>query len=244
MVPGGPLDFEDDPGDEVRRARLARRRDPDLAAEGRGPEAGRPAGASRYGWFVGAVGVLVVAAVTVSSLGSDGPSLPGGIAKGAAAPPFAAPLASSRLEGDVNVAVRAGAGDAGAVPACSILRPDVLNLCALYGRGPVVLAFFAPGGEECVTQIDALDDAATRHRAVRFAAVSIRGSREGLRRTVRDRGWRLPVGYDRDGILATLYGVAACPQITFVRRGGTVQDTSLGPLGAAELEARVRRLER
>ena len=40
----------------------------------------------------------------------------------------------------VNVATKAGQGDAGNVPACSVRRPDVLNVCALWERGPVVLA--------------------------------------------------------------------------------------------------------
>ncbi|MDQ3630076.1 MAG: hypothetical protein M3417_02110, partial [Actinomycetota bacterium] len=198
----------------------------------------------RYGWLMGVVGVLGATLVTLVSFGSEGAGSPESITTGAPAPPFAAPLALSRLEGDVNVAVAAGAGEAGAVPACSVRRPDVLNLCALYERGPVVLAFFTPGGEECVKRLDALDAAAARHPGVRFAAVSIRGDRDDLRRAVGDRGWRFPVGYDRDGILATVYGVAVCPQITFLRQGGAVQDTSLGAITVADLEARVRRLER
>lgn len=247
----GPLGFDPDPEDEERRARLARRQDPDLVAMGR-PATGRPqtqpsarlpGGASRYGWFVGVVGVLVIALITLNTFRSEGPGSRG-ITTGGTAPPFAAPLALSDLVGDVNVAVAAGSGDAGAVPACSLRRPDVLNVCALYEKGPVVLAFFATRGAECITQLDRLDDVAARHPDVAFAAVSIRGDRDDLRRTIRERRWRFPVGYDRDGILANAYGVAICPQITFLRKGGAVQDTSLGAIDARDLEARVRRLER
>lgn len=248
MAPDGPLDFDDSSADEAPRARPARRQDPDVVAEGRGAPGDRqarlPAGAPRYGWFVGVVGVLVIGLITLRSFGSEAPGLRGETTPRGAAPPFAAPLALSRLEGDVNVAVAAGAGEAGAVPACSVRGPDVLNLCALYERGPVVLAFFAPRGQKCIEQLDALDAAAARHPDVRFAAVSIRGNRDDLRRIVGDRAWRFPVGYDRDGILATVYGVAVCPQITFLRKGGRVQDTSLGAITAGNLEARVRRLER
>jgi hypothetical protein len=251
MAGEGPLDFEEDPAEAERRARLRRRQDPDLVAGGRPatgePQAQPPArlarGASRYGWFIGVVGVLLIALVPLSNLQSEGPGSRG-LTTGGAAPPFAAPLALAGLEGDVNVAVRADSGEAGAVPACSVRRPDVLNLCTLYERGPVVLAFFATRGEDCVTQLDLLDQVAARHPDVAFAAISIRGDRDDLRRTIRDRRWRFPVGYDADGILANAYGVAVCPQITFIRKGGAVQDTSLGTIDGRDLEARVRRLER
>lgn len=247
----GPLGFDEDPGEAERRARLARRQDPDLVAQGRRatvrpqpqPPARLPAGASRYGWFVGVVGVLVVVVVLLSNARSEGPGSRG-IGAGGAAPPFAAPLVLSGLEGDVNVATKADSGDAGTVPACSLRRGDVLNICALYERGPVVLAFFATRSQKCIAQLDVLDDVAARHPEVAVAAVSIRGDRDDLRRTIRARGWRFPVGYDRDGILANAYGVAVCPQLTFLRRGGRVVDTSLGTIGARDLDARVARLAR
>lgn len=244
----GPLGFEPDDADEAqaaerRRGEGARGSDPDLAERPPLPRGRVLAGASRYGWFVGVVGVLVIALVTVNTLrtGSDGPGSRG-VARGSQAPPFAAPLALSGLDGDVNVAVRSGQGDAGAVPACSLRRPDVLNVCALWERHPVVLAFFATRGAGCVSQLDLLDRVAARHPTVRFAAISIRGDRDDLRRTIRARRWRFPVGYDADGILANAYGVAVCPQIAFLRRGGRVADTSLGELDAVGLERRVARL--
>ena len=91
---------------------------------------------------------------------------------------------------------------------------------------------------------DQLDDIARRHPRVSFAAMSIRGDLGDVRALVRGRRWGFPVGYDTDGILANAYGVAVCPQITFLRRGGAVQDTSLGVIAAADLDARVGRLER
>lgn len=246
----GPLDFDEDSEDAARRARPALRQGPEQTAEARptrGPTQAEPperllAGASRHGWFVGIVGVLILALVTLNASRTEGPGSPA-LTPGGAAPPFAAPLALSALDGDVNVAGAANSGDAGAVPACSVRRRDVLNLCALYQQGPVVLAFFATRGGECVEQLDELDAVSARHPGVRFAAVSIRGDRDALRRTIRERRWRFPVGYDRDGILADAYGVAVCPQITFLREGGAVQGTSLGAIGTADLEARVRRLE-
>jgi hypothetical protein len=50
------------------------------------------------------------------------------------------------------------------------------------------------------------------------------------------------VAYDHDGVLANLYGIAVCPQLTFVRRDGRVADTAVGVVEAAELMRRVRAL--
>lgn len=248
----GPLGFEPESEEEreARRARLAHRRDPDLdepAPRGGTPtppiRAKLPGGASRYGWFIGVVGVLVITLITLNTFRSDGPGSTG-LSADAVAPAFAAPLALSALEGDVNVATKTGQGDAGGVAACSIRRPDVLNLCALTERGPVVLAFFATRGAECIRQLDLLDDLARTSPGIGFAAVSIKGDRGDLRELIKERRWTFPVGYDADGILANLYGVAVCPQISFLRKGGRVVSTSIGELDRPGLEQRLRELRR
>ena len=82
-------------------ARWAHRRDPDLDAlergdeedsrpEGRAAAPGLPAGASRYGWFVGLVGLLVLAYIALNTVRTSG--LGGGIPVGDRLPPFAVPL--------------------------------------------------------------------------------------------------------------------------------------------------------
>jgi hypothetical protein len=239
----GPLGFEpedDDPwGDrealEERAAQLSRQ---ERAHGG----ARLPAGASRTGWFVGVVVVLFLTVVTVNAIRSEGPGSRG-LSVGQEMPPFAAPLALAALEGDVNVAREAGQGDAGNVPACRLRGSQILNVCQLYERGPVVLAFAATRGRECTRQLDTIERLRQRHPGVQFAAVSIRGDRDDLRKLVRGRGWGFPVGHDRDGVLANLYGVAVCPLVTFALPGGRVVATSLGEAGPAELERRVRALE-
>jgi hypothetical protein len=87
-----------------------------------------------------------------------------------------------------------------------------------------------------------LDDLRGRFPEVQFAAVAIRGDRDALRRRVRERGWRLPVGHDRDGAVANAYAVAICPVVTFAARGGEVRRTLLGSQDAAALESAVREL--
>jgi hypothetical protein len=207
------------------------------------PEPRLPRGASRYGWFVGVVLVLLIAYATLNTLRSDGPGS-AGVREGSRMPPFAAPLAVGPLRGDVNVARRAGQGQAGRRPACQVRGPGILNVCALWERGPVVLAFLATRGARCTGELDTLDGLRAAHPGVQFAAVSIRGDRDELRALVRRHRWGFPVGYDADGILANLYGVAVCPEVTYALPGGRVNATTIGRLGRAALDRRIGDLER
>ncbi len=77
-----------------------------------------------------------------------------------------------------------------------------------------------------------------------FAAVAIRGDRDELRRTIRRRGWSLPVGWDRDGGVANAYAVAVCPTVTFAYAGGEVEGTSLAMIDGVELRSRLEKLRR
>ncbi len=174
-------------------------------------------------------------------------STPGGSSSGPAVgdplPRFAAPLAASTVTGDVNVATRAGQGAAGDTPACSVRGAGILRSCDLVRGTPAAVAFFTPGRGRCVRQLDRLQQAARSVPGVTIAAVALRGDRSDLVRLVRDHGWTFPVAYDRDAVLANLYGVAVCPQITFALPGGRVQGTTVGELGVAALTARLRELQ-
>ena len=192
----------------------------------------------RGGWIVGAAGLVVLAYITLNTLrtdsvGSRGPET------GSPLPPFAMPLAASRSDADANIATRPDSGLEGARPACEVRGPGILNVCELAEQGPVVLAFVVTRSRRCEEQVDVLDRLAPRRPGVRFAAVAVRGDHDDLRETVRERGWRLPVGYDHDGAVASIYGVAVCPLVTFARRGGEVAGTSLDFLGERALAARV-----
>jgi hypothetical protein len=202
-----------------------------------------PAGASRYGWFVALVGVLLVAYVSLNTLRTDSVGSQG-LEIGRKVPPFAAPLALGTIDGDVNVARKPNQGSAGARPACSVRGPQILNSCQLGERGPFVLAFLATRGTQCTRELDRLGRVQSLHPGIQVAAVSIRGDRDDLRALVRRRHWPFAVAWDRDGILANLYGVAVCPQLTYALPGGVVQATSVGELGDRELDARFARLER
>ncbi len=185
----------------------------------------RPPGAARYGWIAVVAGLAVLAYITLNTLTTSGPGS-AGPEPGSRLPPFAAPLATSNLDGDANVATRGGAG--GRVAACDVADRRALNVCTLARRRPVVLAFLAAPDDDCRAQLDTMQRVAARRPDVAFAAVAIRGDRGELRRLVRRRGWRFPVAWDRDGAVANLYGVAVCPTVVFARRGGRVGAVTIG----------------
>jgi hypothetical protein len=229
----GPLDFEPDAEDRVAGPSAPPPRPPRPGARGVTPN---------YVWVVGVAAAVLLLALVVGTLRHGTERGARGIPDGQVVPPFAVPLALSNLDGDANLARRAGEGAAGARPACRVRGPRVLNGCALGEGGPFVLAFFATRGKGCVEQLDALEAARRRTPGVRFAAIAIRGDRGALRSLIREHRWGFPVGYDRDGALASAYAVQVCPQITFARAGGRVAETTFGRLGAAELAVKARRL--
>jgi AhpC/TSA family len=179
----------------------------------------------RYGRYAGLLALLILALITLNTITTK-PNGDTGIAPGQPLAPFAVPLALGELTGDANVATKAGEGAAGNVPACSVRKPQVLNICQLYEKGPVVLALFVDGGS-CPAVLSDMQRLVPSFPGVRFAAVSIKGDRGQLRRMVRASGLTFPVGIDSDGVLASLYKVASCPQVSFAYPGGVVQSKSL-----------------
>ena len=110
----------------------------------------------RSGWLVGAVAVVVLAYISYNTLRTDavsqrGPSV------GQPLPPFAAPLSSSDVDADANIATHADSGAEGARPACEVRGAEILNVCELQERGPVVLAFMATASDRCERQVDVVD---------------------------------------------------------------------------------------
>ena len=222
----GPLDFREEPG-----------RDPDDSAPAPPPEApppARPPGISRYTWFAGVVALLLTALVTLNAVGGGGAD-PGGPEGGAKLPGFAAPLAEAPPRPDGNEDANLLTGKA-----CKVRGEGIVNICEAYERGPVVLALFPTAAGGCRSDtLEQLDRLAPRLEGVRIVAVGSRGDRAELRG---DHPY--PVGWDRDGGLATAYGLVGCPQITFAHRGGEVLETTREPLTDEELLDRVGALRR
>jgi peroxiredoxin len=233
----GPLSFDDEE---------PRPREPRADQKAKGPASAdvpppaRPP-TRRYGWLVGVIGLLLIAYVTLNTIRTQSREAP---QEGKQLPPFATPLAVSSLNGDANVARRAASGASGKRPACEVRGDNVFNVCDLAARSPLVLAFFiTQGGAECRRELDVMQRVQARFRGVRFAAVAVRGDRADLRTLIRRRGWTFPIGYDRDGAVANLYGVAVCPTIVFAYPRRLTMLTDFGYIGDAKLAERVRALE-
>jgi peroxiredoxin len=215
------------------------RLDPDRAAppieEGAAPRPAPPAIDTRpYRWIVGIIGLALVVAISVYQFASHGVGNTG-VTAGHPLPDFAAPLAATNLNGDAN-----------AHPTCSAARhdPRALNVCLLARRGPLVLSFFVTGAGQCVRQVSALQTLAGRFPSVQFAAVAVAASHKATAKLVREHRWTIPVAYDPDGRVGELYGVAACPMVELVDRGGVVRDRLVGNRWqtAAALAPRVQAL--
>jgi hypothetical protein len=194
-----------------------------------------------YGRYVGLLALLILVLITINTVLTK-PNGATGITPGRQLPPFAVPLATGSLNGDANVATPTDLGAAGHRPACSVRGPQILNLCELYERGPVVLVLFVDSGS-CPAILGDLQSLAPSFPGVSFAGVAIKGDRAGLRALIRKRGLTMPIGIDRDGALAALYKDASCPQVTFGYPGGRAQSRALLVRPSLQqLRARVQQL--
>jgi hypothetical protein len=178
-----------------------------------------------YGRYVAVVGLVLVALITLNTLLTH-PRGASGITPGQPLPPFAVPLATANLQGDANIATHANDGSAGRRAACAVRGAEILNVCQLYEHEPLVLTLFV-NAASCPAVLQDMQRLAPSFPGVHFAAVAIRGERAGLRRLVAAHGLTFPVGVDRDGVLAVLYKVSSCPQLTFAYPGGIVQGRAL-----------------
>jgi hypothetical protein len=164
-------------------------------------------------------------------------------------PGFAVPAGASQLEGDANVAQDdcetaelPCPEDAQRTPACRIRTRGAIRVCDFFGR-PLVISFWFTEGDGCTEQQDVVQWVSGRYRGrVGFLSLDIRDDRTTLRDLIRQHHWTMPVGYDRDGAVASLYGVGGCPTFAYVYPGGTLQDASIGDLTAIELSGKIDRL--
>lgn len=171
-------------------------------------------GSARAG-IAAVVAALFVAVIIFggggSGTGARGPKV------GAVAPPFAAPLAASSLVGDANISASA----------CSVSDAGALVSCRAYSNGPLLLGFLASDQPKCLGLPRALGVVASTRAGMSAAVVGIRGDRAPLARIAASNP-RTSVAWDRDGALTSRYGVAVCPTVVVVRRGGEVAGVLIG----------------
>lgn len=207
----------------------------------------------RYTILVGALFAAVIVVALVNGVG-DEPGRTLGLDEQVPRwplPEFAVPLAMSSLEGDANVAQDDCAsaavpcpGDARRTPACRVRLAGAIRVCDLFERPSVISFWFAKGGG-CLDDQDVFDRAYRRYGGrVGFLSVDVRDSLDTVREQIEERGWEVPVGYDRDGAVAALYRVGGCPTFAYVYPGGTLQSADIEALGEDGLAASIERLLR
>ena len=206
----------------------------------------------RYSLIVGLLFLALIVVATIGTLSGGGGEGTLGLDRQPSRwplPEFAVPAAAGKLEGDANVAqdnCESSAlpcpEDARRTAACRIDTPGALRVCDLFGL-PLVISFWFTKGGDCADQQDVVDAVYRRYRGrVNFLSLDVRDDRDTVRELIRQHGWKLPVGYDRDGAVASLYKVGGCPTFAYAYPGGTLASASIGDLTEAQLAARVERL--
>jgi hypothetical protein len=207
--------------------------------------------ANRYSLIVGLIFLILIALATLHTLSGGGEDTLG-LDKQPSRwplPEFAVPAAASELEGDANIyqddcgsSSLPCSEDPQRVPACQIATRGAIRVCDFFGR-PLVISFWFGTDSGCERQQDVVSTVAARYRGqVNFLSLDVRDSRGSVRELVRERGWGMPVGFDRDGAVAALYRVGGCPTFAYVYPGGTLQDATIGELGVGGLSHHVGEL--
>jgi len=208
---------------------------------------------SRYSIWVGVAFLTLIGVATLNTIRNDEGGVLGADAAeaGTSLPEFAVPQLPAGPDGDANVyqddcdsSENPCPSDEVRTPACEVELERVIRICDLFDR-PLVLSFWFTNPPDCPPTQDVVDAVARRHEGeVNFLALAIRGDRAELEQIIRERGWRMAVGWDRDGAVSNLYRVGVCPTVAFVLPGGVLSGAKLGSeeLTEAQLEAAVDEL--
>jgi hypothetical protein len=114
------------------------------------------------------------------------------------------------------------------VPACELEEERAIKVCDLFDK-PLAISFWFTGGADCLVEQDAFNRASERFEGeVNFLSVNIRDDIEDVRALVEDRGWSVPVGWDKDGAVSNAYRVGLCPTMALALPGGILDDAVIG----------------
>jgi len=206
----------------------------------------------RYSIVVGLIFLALIAVATLHTLSGGGGEDTLGLDKQPPRwplPEFAVPAASGSLEGDANI-YQDDCGSSSLpcsehpprVPACQITTAGAIRVCDLFDR-PLVISFWFGKESRCERQQGVVSTVAARYRGrVNFLSLDVLDSRESVGELVREQGWTMPVGFDRDGAVAALYRIGLCPTFAYAYPGGTLQSASIGELGVGGLSQNVEEL--
>lgn len=191
----------------------------------------------RYPVMVGIAFVLLIGYATLNSVRTDEGGLLGADEdeRGRALAEFAVPNVRGDLEGDANVyqddcetSENPCPEEERRVPACRIDPAEALRVCDYFDR-PLAISFWFTGAADCLAEQDAFDALARRYGdRVNFLSVNVRDEIEEVRAIVAERGWRVPVGWDRDGAVSNIYRVGLCPTLALAYPGGVLHDARIG----------------
>lgn len=208
---------------------------------------------SRYSILVGIAFLALITVAAINTFRSEDGGVLGAdpAEEGMKLPEFAVPELIGGADADANVfqdgcetSERPCPADARRTAACAVELPDVIRVCDLFDK-PLVISFWFSDPDDCPPTQDPVDAAARRYGGeVNFLSLAVRGDREQLAGLVRERGWTLTVGWDRDGAVSNLYRVGVCPTIAFVLPGGVLSEAKIGvdELEPARFDRSVKRL--
>lgn len=234
--------WPDESEDEAAGPERAPEREPSRPPRGlESRERPRPSG--RYSMFVGLAFVALIVVALLNLLGDDDVGIE--LERGLPLAEFAVPDALAGIDADANVAQDdcessrnpCPEGDR-RTPACQIDTEGAIRVCDLFDR-PLAISFWFTRGGDCIPSQDNFDEVAGRYRGrVNFLSVDVRDDPDTVAGIVRERGWKVPVGLDRDGAVSNLYRVGVCPTIVLAYPGGIVYDSAVraGNYSAAEID--------
>ena len=139
----------------------------------------------------------------------------------------------SGLEGDANVCqddceTSQNPCPEPRTPACQIEEEGAIRVCDLFDK-PLAISFWFTGGADCLAEQDAFNRASERFEGkVNFLSVNIRDDIDEVRQIAEERGWSVPVGWDRDGAVSNTYRVGLCPTMALALPGGILDDAVIG----------------
>jgi len=248
--PGGWWPEDDERGDPARRPEPPPERKPPKGLAS--PDA--PKRGSRYSWFVGLAFFALIVIAMLNLLREDDSGILGaGYGEtGMPLPGFAVPDALADVDAaDANVyqddcesSRNPCPEDQVRTPACEIEAAGAIRVCDLFDR-PLAISFWFTRGGDCMPTQDAFDEVARDFvDEVNFLSVDVRDDPASVAEIVRERGWSIPVGYDRDGAVSNLYRVGGCPTIVYAFPGGILDQTQIGDADRATIRRNVEELLR
>lgn len=212
----------------------------------RGLSSGRKP-SSKYTMFVGVAFLVVILIAFLNLINNEDAGILGNRDdRGWPLASFAVPDALGPIDADANIAQDDCEGSANPcpagdrrTPACEVDPEGAIRICDYFDK-PLAISFWFTRGGDCLPSQDAFDAVAQRRDdEVHFLSIDVRDDKERVVEIVQERGWEVPVGWDRDGAVSNLYRVGGCPTIVLARPGGILHDAKIGAVGERQVDAMI-----